>query len=61
MSRHLADHRSPSDGSRLRNFMRLARDRSERLWDEVRRKPRAHAEQSRRATEFTRIERGRET
>ena len=61
MSRHLADHRSPSDGSRMRNFMRLARDRSERMWEEVRRKSPSEAEPGRRTAEFARIERGHET
>lgn len=57
--KHLADHdRSPS-GARMKNFVQIARDRSESLWRAVWQKPRAEADSNRRVLEYARIERGR--
>jgi hypothetical protein len=53
MSRHLADHRKATTGSRTREFLRLARPPRE-TWH----RPRAGAGASR-LTQFLRIERGR--
>jgi hypothetical protein len=53
MPRHLIDRRKPSQGARLRNFMRLARQ-ERALWH------RSEAPVSnRRLVEFLRIDRGR--
>lgn len=32
MTKHLADHRTASEGGRMKHFLRIARDRSETLW-----------------------------
>lgn len=55
MSRHLADKRTPSDGGRVKNFLRIARS-PRTLWhrDEDR------SAGNRRLLEFLRIARGRE-
>jgi hypothetical protein len=57
MTRHLADHRSPSDGGRVRHFLRLAREGGG-IWKRLARAPRRH-DGSRRVLEFLRIARGR--
>lgn len=53
MSRHLADHRTQSTGSRVKHFLRLARTPRE-TWA----RPRGKAGASR-LIQFLRIERGR--
>jgi hypothetical protein len=54
MGRHLADHRSPSKGARLRHFLRIARaDRAG--WHRAE----TLAATNRRLVEFMRIARGR--
>lgn len=53
MSRHLADHRAISTGSRVKHFLRLARSPRE-TWA----RPRGKAGASR-LIQFLRIERGR--
>ena len=35
MTKHLADHRTPSQGARVQHFLRIARDRSETIWRDV--------------------------
>jgi hypothetical protein len=55
MSRHLADHRKATTGSRTKHFLRLARTPRE-TWH----RPRLGAGVSR-LTQFLRIERGRTT
>ncbi|MDQ2068178.1 hypothetical protein Q9295_17555 [Xinfangfangia sp. CPCC 101601] len=54
MSKHLADHRKPTSGARLQQFLRLARAPRE-TWH----RPRAAAGTSR-LKQFLRIARGRE-
>lgn len=59
MSRHLADHRTPSDGGRVKHFLRLAREAGtgwRRLW----KAPRAEKAEGRTVVEYARIERGRQ-
>ncbi len=60
MSRHLADHRAPSDGGRAKHFLRLARDAGS-LWRRLWQRPRAEPTEGRRVAEFVRIDRGRQT
>lgn len=60
MSKHLADHRKPSDGSRLKQFIRIAHDRSEAVWQMVKQRPRHLGDANPRAVQFARIERGRQ-
>jgi hypothetical protein len=55
--KHLADHRKPTTGTRLREFFRLARDRGEGTWKTVWRRQNP-APTSRRVIEYARIERG---
>lgn len=59
MTRHLADKRKPSDGGRLRQFLRLARD-SSRMWQGLWRQPVAVPVSNRRTVEYLRIDRGRQ-
>jgi hypothetical protein len=54
MSRHLADHRNPSQGGRVKHFLRLDRTRRS-FWH----RPEAQAKGNRRLVEYLRIERGR--
>lgn len=64
MGRHLADKRKPSDGARLKQFLRLAHDEASTFWQQFRRRPAAQTAQQtaagRRMTEFARIARGRQ-
>ncbi len=64
MGRHLADKRKPSDGARLKQFLRLAHDEASTFWQQFRRRPVAQTAQQtaagRRMTEFARIARGRQ-
>lgn len=59
MTKHLADHREPTDGGRLKHFLRLARDRSDAAWQVVKQRPRTLDESNRRVLEYIRIDRGR--
>jgi hypothetical protein len=54
MSKHLADHRKPTTGARVKHFLRLARTARE-TWH----RPRGAAGTAR-LVQFLRIERGRE-
>ena len=54
MTKHLADHRKGTTGSRVKHFLRLARTARE-TWH----RPRGEAGKSR-LVQFLRIERGRE-
>lgn len=60
MARHPVDRRSPSEGGRLKHFLRIAREGSESLWRGLRRRPEDKAGPNRRAVEYARIERGRQ-
>jgi hypothetical protein len=59
MSRHPADHRAPSDGSRAKHFLRLARG-ADTVWRSLWKRPRAEPPEGRRVAEFVRIARGRQ-
>lgn len=59
MGRHLADHRTPSHGGRLKHFLRIARDGGA-AWQALWRKPVPAPVTNRRTVEFLRIEKGRE-
>jgi hypothetical protein len=59
MSKHLADHRSSSNGGRVKHFMALARDRGEAVWRAVWQKAATRGDGNRRVVEYVRIERGR--
>lgn len=60
MTKHLADRRAPSDGGRLRAFLRIARSEGDRLWQAIWRHPRPVMAEARRTQEFLRIARGRQ-
>lgn len=60
MARHLADHRSASQGGRVKHFLRIAREGSTDLWLRLARQPQMRSETNRRAVEYARIARGRE-
>ena len=57
--KHLADHRSLTTGARLQHFLRLARNRGEAAWEQVRQRGLTRAEGNRRVLEYVRIDRGR--
>jgi hypothetical protein len=59
MSRHLADHRAPSDGGRAKHFLRLARQAST-VWRRLWQRPRTEPTEGKLVAEYARIERGRE-
>ena len=54
MSRHLADKRGPSEGGRVKNFLKIARH-ARSIWHRGEAKPAGN----RRLLEFLRIARGR--
>lgn len=57
MTKHLADHRTASEGGRMKHFLRIARDRSETLWRGVFRRTTLSGTDGRRVLEYVRIER----
>lgn len=59
MTRHVADKRTPSDGGRLKQFLRIARQGGEGLWQRIAKASPA-PKGGRRVAEFARIERGRQ-
>ncbi|QLQ20494.1 MAG: hypothetical protein HZT43_20835 [Exiguobacterium profundum] len=59
MTRHIADHRTPSKGARTRQFLRIEREDLGRIWQGLFRRPVPVPVTNRRAAEFCRIERGR--
>jgi hypothetical protein len=61
MTRHLADHRTPSEGGRVKQFLRIARAEASGLWMRLARRPRMMGTGNRRLVEYARIERGRDT
>lgn len=61
MTRHLADHRKPSEGGRLKHFLRIARAEASGLWMLLARRPRMTGQGNRRLVEYARIARGRDT
>lgn len=63
MTRHLADKRKPSDGNRMKQFLRLAHDESQAFWAQFQRRSQQTAGglmPNRRMVEFARIARGRQ-
>lgn len=60
MSKHLADHRTPPTGGRVKAFLTIARDRSEDVWRQVWRRPLERGEENQRLVQYVRIEKGRE-
>lgn len=58
MTRHVADKRSPSDGGRLKQFLRIDRQDGEGLWRRIAKAIPAPSS-GRRVAEFARIDRGR--
>jgi hypothetical protein len=59
MTRHLADHRTASEGGRVRHFLRIARAEASVLWMHLARRPRLTGTGNRRLVEYARIARGR--
>ena len=57
MTKHIADHRSAPDSSRVLHFLRIAHYQPEAAWRATWRKPVTRAEGNRRLVEFVRIER----
>ena len=55
MTKHLADHRTASTGSRLRHFRRIARENGESMWHGLWQRPFSRSQQNRRAVEYVRI------
>lgn len=60
MTKHLADKRKPSDGGRLKQFLRIAHEDSTRFWALFHQRPVPQPVINRRAVEFARIDRGRQ-
>lgn len=60
MSRHLADKRQPSNGGRVKQFLRIGHEGHSRVWDVLRQRPAAAPAANRRTAEFLRIARGRQ-
>lgn len=60
MTKHLADKRKPSDGGRLKQFLRIAHEDGSKFWTAFRQRPVAQPVVNRRAVEFARIDRGRQ-
>ena len=60
MTKHLADHRTPPSGGRVKAFVSIARDRSESFWRGLWQRPLSRSEGNRRVVEYVRIEKGRE-
>lgn len=60
MTKHLADHRTPSQGGRLKHFLRIARNKSEDMWRTTWQRSREAGRGNRRVVEYIRIERGRD-
>ena len=61
MTRHLADHRTASEGGRVKHFLRIARTEASVLWTHLARRPRLTGIGNRRLVEYARIARGRST
>ena len=59
MTKHLADHHTPTNTDRLKHFLRIARDRSETAWHLVWQRQQPIEQPGRLIVEYARIERGR--
>lgn len=60
MTKHLADHRTPPSGGRVKAFVSIARDRSETVWRVLWQRPYDRAEDNQRLVQYVRIEKGRD-
>jgi hypothetical protein len=58
--KHLADHRNPSSGAKLKHFLRIDRAASDWVWRLLRQRDRLPQPGNRRVLEYVRIERGRQ-
>ena len=57
MTKHIADHRSASDGGRLKQFLRISRDKSDTVWRATWSRPSTTPTGNRRVVEYIRIAR----
>ena len=57
MTKHIADHRSASDGGRLKQFLRISRDKSDTVWRATWSRPSTAPTGNRRVVEYIRIAR----
>jgi hypothetical protein len=60
MAKHLVDHRTASNGGRVRAFLTIARDRSETVWRGLWKRPEARLDDNQRLVQYVRIEKGRQ-
>ncbi|MGB8813025.1 MAG: hypothetical protein WCC57_07550 [Paracoccaceae bacterium] len=61
MSKHLADHREPSQGGRVKHFVAIARGAaSNAMWRGLWQRPVMRGDGNRRLVEYVRIARGRQ-
>jgi hypothetical protein len=58
MSKHLADHRTSSEGGRSKHFLNIEKNAAKSPWEALRQQPRMRGEQTPRVTQYLRIERG---
>ncbi len=58
MTKHLADHRTASEGGRLQNFLRLERSQSPTAPRTLHQRPQSRSDDNPRLQHFLRIERG---
>lgn len=58
MTKHLADHRTASDGGRLQNFLRLERSQSAAAPRALQQRPQLRSDDNPRLQHYLRIERG---
>ncbi len=58
MTKHLADHRTSSQGGRSKHFLSIEKSAAKSPWEVLRQQPRLREEQTPRLKEFLRIERG---
>lgn len=59
MTKHLADHRTASTGTRFAQFLRIARQNGTALWQGIWQRPFSRGVTNRRAVEYVRIEKKR--
>jgi hypothetical protein len=60
MTRHLADHRAPTDGGRIKHFVRIARSEGSAFWQRLSRLAPTRAAGNRRLVEYARIAKTRQ-
>lgn len=59
MTKHLADHRTAATGTRVAQFLRIARQNGEAMWHGIWQRPFTRGATNRRAVEYVRIEKKR--